>query len=410
MQIRIHPPKTTAGNVNRTLILVIILFLVAGNFFHSRGTLQSFVLFDLVHYSPKEDAAVLFRHSSLHNETLNQLPILQQRLNISHGHTARIQTLVVNETEAVRSKNAILQQENATLEHNMTTHTIVNRTEWRDGMVKSFDHFLMHIPKTGCTHARGALTRILKRDPQWNRLLPSNQYRLCDVSTALLANFPKFDYQYGGVRCTMWMSEQPYSDTPMHTYTILRSPRAHVLSQYFHCTESRPHKGKAKYMPKSLDVWVDAWVDAIDNQTKAIQNRKFRCYSPMNKQSSFVLFDEGVTKEMLRKRYDIIGDSAQMQKTLCLILIRYAKFVPSVCNCTGAAATGGRSNTGLGHSHGVTHHGATFNTTLHQEEAIAKLTMVDEKLYEMLVQEIFVEQVQEIETEYQVTICDTFRS
>jgi hypothetical protein len=37
-------------------------------------------------------------------------------------------------------------------------------------------------------------------------------------------------------------------------------------------------------------------------------------------------------------------------------------------------------------AHGVTHHGATFNAAPHQEEAIAKLTVMVEKLYETLVQ------------------------
>jgi hypothetical protein len=187
------------------------------------------VLFGL-YDSPKEDATVLLRHSSLHHETLNQLPILRQRLTIPHGHTARIQNLVDNETEAVRSKSAVLQQEIAILEPNMTTHIdLVIRSEWRDGMVKSFDHFLMHIPKTGCTHARIALTESLIKYPQLNRLLPSNRYRACDVGTAPLRIFPKFNYQYKGFRCTIWMSEQPYSDTPMHTYTSI-APRPRLVA------------------------------------------------------------------------------------------------------------------------------------------------------------------------------------
>jgi hypothetical protein len=97
----------------------------------------------------------------------------------------------------------------------------------------------------GCTtYARGVLANIFQEDPQWNRLLPYDQYRLCDVGTAPLTRFPKFNYHYTGFRCTMWMSEQPYSDTPMHTYAIPRSP--HVLSQYFPCTTtSRPHKNRA---------------------------------------------------------------------------------------------------------------------------------------------------------------------
>jgi hypothetical protein len=73
---------------------------------------------------------------------------------------------------------------------------------------------------------------------------------------------------------------------------------------------------------------------------------------------------------------------------------------------TGASAKNNKEK----YEHGVTHHGATFNTTPHQEEAIAKLTIMDAQLYEMLVKDIFVEQVQEIEQEYQVTVCDTLRS
>jgi hypothetical protein len=242
---------------------------------------------------------------------------------------------------------------------------------------------------------------------------------LYNIGLAPLAEFPRFPYRTKeGVRCTMWMTEQPYSYVPQHTYTILRSPRAHVLSQYFHCTESIDRLTHAPFMP-SLDSWLDAWVDGLDNEAKYKQNGKFDCYNPISHQSTFVLFDETVTKEDLRKRYDIIGDNAQMQKSLCLIVIRYAKFVPSVCNCTGLLKNTSSMSTDTGsfaktdkdrQEHGVTHHGATFNTTSHQEEAIAKLTVMDEQLYEMLVKDIFVEQVQEIEKEYQVTVCDTFRS
>jgi hypothetical protein len=56
-------------------------------------------------------------------------------------------------------------------------------------------------------------------------------------------------------------------------------------------------------------------------------------------------------------------------------------------------------------SHGVTHHGGSYNTSMSQEQAIAKLTDLDQLLYGMAM-EIFHEQVQEVERKCHVTLCD----
>jgi hypothetical protein len=206
----------------------------------------------------------------------------------------------------------------------------------------------------------------------------------------------------------------------------------------------------------SLDVWLDAWVDAIGNSTKRQENgKRFRCkYNPINHQSEYVQFDPEKAdkgKEDLKSRYDVIGDNAQMVKSICLIFIRYTGWVPKECACsndgsssnalsiesnlTAASVNGSSTSSGrrqlraflgehsstsrrrrLGglkydinkNAHGVTHHGATFKTTQRQDQAIAKLREVDYLLYNIS-RDVFKEQVQEVEEEYRIKICDQFR-
>jgi hypothetical protein len=214
---------------------------------------------------------------------------------------------------------------------------------------------------------------------------------------------------------------------------------------YFHCKESKDHASRAHLMP-SLDDWLDAWVDAIGNHTKVKENERFLCYNPTNHQSKFVQFDPdkpGKGKEDLKSRYNVIGDTAQMDKSVCMIFIRYTGWVPKECDCSKAnntlsiksnltadnvpQASSRRNLRELGeysttsrrrrlsldydsskHSHGVKNHGDTFKTTQRQNQAIAKLRDVDNLLYEAT-REVFQEQVHEVEEEYQIKVCDQFR-
>ena len=43
------------------------------------------------------------------------------------------------------------------------------------------------------------------------------------------------------VKCNVVVSERPWQDNIENVYTIIREPLSHVLSQYFHCTESSSH-------------------------------------------------------------------------------------------------------------------------------------------------------------------------
>mmetsp|Transcript_13168 Transcript_13168/g.29011 ORF Transcript_13168/g.29011 Transcript_13168/m.29011 type:complete len:320 (-) Transcript_13168:610-1569(-) len=306
------------------------------------------------------------------------------------------------------------------------------------------------------------------------------------------------------------MTEQgyPQSQPPEFgsIYTVVREPISHVLSQYFHCKESRDHARNKNTktgellnlqnkMPP-LDQWLAAYVEFNDNWSRWTKRERvgnamklksqFRCYDPIDTESTFTRFrpatrdqtgrllfplpdnytfpyHEGgllpkrhesrdeVTKEIDRElmddlgsRYQVIGDTAQMTKTICAIFIHFTKgkHIPSVCDCTRvpdppAQAAGGTfvvpnlhvhpngivssrdpsknnlfgSRLELGYnartsSHGVTHHGAAFAEELApaQKETILSLRRHDVLLYNVS-RTVFARQVKELEAKHGITIC-----
>lgn len=328
-----------------------------------------------------------------------------------------------------------------------------------------FTHFLSHVPKSGASYAMNAVNSLIWPSPEWHALPKEKRFRICNEAKTHTKQYYKYRYAFKGNRCTMWMSERGYTTRPQHIYTIIREPKQHVLSMYFHCKESKDHASKAHRMPP-LDEWLDNWVDAIDNETKVEENRRFSCYSPINHQSQFVKFNATRGKDDLKERYTVIGDNSQMPKSVCMIFIRYTGWVPKECDCTSDFSTddvipqgnatklsemiaGTRNSTidanegrrrrllervnfrrnsifasanrrrrlagnldydpnNTAVAHGVQHHGATFQTTQHQDEQIAKLRNIDLLLYEAT-KLAFAEQVHEVETEYNIKVCDKFR-
>ena len=141
----------------------------------------------------------------------------------------------------------------------------------------------------------------------------------------------------------MWMSERPIeyaNSTYNHAYSIVRKPRDHVISQYFHCKESKDHEKFAKFMPDTFDDWLDHHVRRYDkavkeNATDTMERRNdFRCYDPIDHQSYFVNFTDTVSEDELMERFDLLGDTNMMEKTICAIHIRYSGNVPPMCDCT----------------------------------------------------------------------------
>ena len=271
---------------------------------------------------------------------------------------------------------------------------------------KSFSHFFVHIPKAGGGTTFSMTTQLVgggvfKDIKPW-------AYRPCNEGTnGSFLQFRKEDSN--GTPCNFWITEQPYGHFKMkqrHTYTIVRSPMEHVVSQYFHCKESKDHEKYAYKMPASLDDWLDHHVQRMDEQniTRA-QSRaggKFRCYDAINLQSMMTGFDETMSESQLRNRFDVIGVMDQLAKSACAINIRYTGAIHPSCDCTDVTKSR-RRNLRDG-DHGVKHHGATFNLTDSQASKIQKLTQLDSLLYDRA-KVAFANQVKEIEEELDIVLC-----
>jgi len=214
-----------------------------------------------------------------------------------------------------------------------------NRNVTRSGE-KIFSHFLSHISKTGASFAMARLMPLMmNNDELWSNQNETDRFRPCNnMKSASTENFEKqWPSHFNGTRCTLWMSERPYTNKANHVYTIVRKPRSHVLSQYFHCTEAPVHRAGAHFMPATVDEWLEPYVHQVQNPENETSLPNFHCYNPINMQSRFAHFDRNTTKQELRERYDVIGDQSQMDKTVCMIFLRYTGHFAQQCNCSSSA-------------------------------------------------------------------------
>ena len=277
-------------------------------------------------------------------------------------------------------------------------------------------HFFSHIPKAGGYYALSSLEKLLQTK------FKRKQYKICNHGVSPIEKFSPGPKKQP---CHMWMSEYPYSDIPQNTYIIVRDPRQHTLSQFFHCTESDAHakaiaQGKTsreKPMTHNLTHWLHAWVKASNQDRPQVGSlnmyeNMFSCYTPVNFQSRWMGFDPAVArgdnaKQELRQRFKVIGDMAEMDKSICLIFIRYTGWVPDACACNAVEQPVEQQM--LSRSHGVKHHGAQYNTSAYEDELIQKLREIDNELYYQYVKDIFEEQVKEVEQEFGVHLCEKIR-
>lgn len=312
----------------------------------------------------------------------------------------------------------------------------------------SFPHFLLHIPKTGGYNAQRKISTTLSNEAKFNALSPHDKFRLCNIGDAPILPHTVLMQSYGGTRCNMWMTEFKYNrlpsnhNMPEHTYTIIRNPKHQIISQYFHCVESNDRGRKEKREKKdavdmpTLDSWLTQYVLAMNDTAQQNEIGKFRCYNPINLQSTYAGFerrkrtyrkddadsgDASVSDRMrkdLQQKYTVIGPLDQMDKVLCLILIHYAGFLPDACNCS-SDGSGSTQQTQAGQqsqnrrrrldgNHGVSTHGSTYNTTHFQETLIEKLIAKDQVLYHYT-KKLFDEQLRVVEEYFNVTICNTIK-
>jgi len=294
-------------------------------------------------------------------------------------------------------------------------------------------HYLMHIPKTAGYYAYRILSSTLSNDPNYNKLSPNDKYRLCNVGEMPILKDTILMPEYGGTKCTMYMSEYQYvklpsNKIPQYAYTIVRNPKHHVLSQYFHCTESNDRGARQKNAKReiplpSLDEWLSKWVLSIDDSKERFLNSKMRCYNPIDLQSKYVGFDNDYTSnnasigsdtaaaamKSIQQKFTVIGQLDDIDRVLCVIMIHYAGWLPAKCNCSSSDNDQRRRRRLTEISqHGVIHHGSTYNTTRFEDSLIEKLTTKDELLYDYSKQ-LFETQLRVVEEYFNVTICDTIR-
>jgi len=182
------------------------------------------------------------------------------------------------------------------------------------------------------------------------------------------------------------VTERPWQDDIENVYAIVRDPLSHVLSQYFHCTESSSHNYpisidgqdiNARDLMPSLDKWLETYIDLYDQSSSISQKElrtkikkqtsRFQCYDPWNTESQWTGFDlppnlpnnytypypmdskdirDATTQSFdellfndLKSRFRLIGDVARMTKMVCAIFIDsyQGKHIPEVCDCTYTA-------------------------------------------------------------------------
>jgi hypothetical protein len=244
------------------------------------------------------------------------------------------------------------------------------------------------------------------------------------------------------------------SSTPLlhNNFVMFRDPQSHVLSQYFHCTESRGTKKKRKRlhkMPKTLHAWLQIWEET--RQSKSLARSKLpvnahrrwtdprmRCYNPIDLQSWISGYPQ--SKPELEQNFAAIGILSDFHRSSCVFATLILNRVPLACNCSHASASipslNGTTSTDprtmrrrtsavknndddddnnsirsdgtlkmhKGQSHGVIHHGDSYQPTNAELQLIRNLTRHDQILYDNA-KDLFHAKVADLEQQYEVTFC-----
>jgi len=243
-----------------------------------------------------------------------------------------------------------------------------------------YQYYYLHIPKAG---GNGAL-RFLNEDMEH-----IHQRKVCNHGF----KYEWLNWTQNDPDCVIHMSESYYSPNAKHIMTVVRPPLEHVVSQYFHCKESKDHATRSHLMP-SLDVWLEQWTKAQDSKSQKVV-REYDCYNPINLQTKKLGNPENNIE--LLDRFDVIGVLPQLARSTCLMTIEISGIIPPRCNCTN-------THRRLRADHGVIHHGDSFKLTKNQTKMINQLTKRDALLYKNGL-DIFENHVRYVETKYSFNMC-----
>jgi len=173
--------------------------------------------------------------------------------------------------------------------------------------------------------------------------------------------------------------------------TMLRNPRLHVLSQYFHCRTSPDHKFGHDFMPVTFPDWIDSWSTHLD-EFEHFSSQPFCCYTPYNLMSARFTCGRGISEEAAhfhpaskQKLADkianltFVGLVEAYAESLCLLRIQETEEFPEECSCSDHVSSG----TSQTHkTHGSKRHsiGDYGEDVL---KKVDKLTALDREIYEL---------------------------
>jgi hypothetical protein len=191
---------------------------------------------------------------------------------------------------------------------------------------------------------------------------------------------------------------------------MLRSPRTHVLSQYFHCRTSGAHAYGHDFIHESFPEWIEAWSDNLE-KLEQIKTAPFCCYHPVNMMAAHFSCGNATTgiaahfhpdsSQILKRKVEqlaFVGLVEAYPESLCLLRIRETGQFPEECACgaEGDAAT-------VSHN---THGSQKHNISDYSEsvwEKVDKLTSLDQELYD-IAKARFLSDIKASENEFQKKI------
>jgi len=236
--------------------------------------------------------------------------------------------------------------------------------------------YLMHIPKTaGCS---------LKRD------------------MAAAADTVKI---FSAERCYSLR----FAHNVSQVMTILRSPRAHVLSEYFQCREGA-EEDRSFTLPERFDDWVLEWARSQEqgempekdwvyhddpytcSRPTNMQAHRFTCQDPMFFAPAIDVSQ--AVDNMMKTEH--VGILEAYQESVCLFHAKLTGALPPYCDCTNETAWSSFRSTD--EKHGVQHHSLGDYSEAVMAD-IDSFTTVDRALYRAGVQR-FLEELGEAEQKF----------
>lgn len=217
----------------------------------------------------------------------------------------------------------------------------------------------------------------------------------------------KMDVQKNLPHAHLASGEGCYEGHNQRMMTLLRDPRPHVLSQYFHCRTSEAHKLGNNFVPATFPEWIDFWSDHL-TEMEQFEQMPFCCYNPSNmmaarfscggdiskKQAEFHPASMQVLKERIANM-SFVGIVEAYQESLCLLRIQETGTFPEECEC---ATKQDETNA----NHGVKPH-MVSDYSKDVVEKVDKLTAIDRELYEFGKKRFF-DEIQAAEDKYQKKI------